>query len=333
MRNGFEKPWCVSIELTQGCNRRCLHCGIHSLYRKKEDVSCQYMSVETAEIIAEQLASWIEKFRISFALHGEPLLNERAPEIINVFREKLPKADLVMISNGDVLRPGGLFVPQRINGLFESGLNVLALDYYGEQEKYSSFKDDLRKAADGGIDLFDLYADKRVPWHYKNPNKTKEIVVLDYAIRNDYRIDRSLDNQGGNSNPSLLGKVSPMQKDSFVQGRCSQPFRDMAVAYDGTMIGCCLDWRREMVFGNVSNGHLKDFWNGRQINLFRKMLWQRERLLAPCVNCNYKSRKVGLLPDPMPGIPYISDDVFSELFAMQKANSVYANKYAYKKWD
>ena len=97
------KPWSVHVELSEGCNRRCKFCGIHSLYREGF-IPYKFMSVETAKNIAKSLNTWLDKCRIEFAMQGEPLLNPNSTKIFNAFRTHFPKAQILLTSNIDMIR-------------------------------------------------------------------------------------------------------------------------------------------------------------------------------------------------------------------------------------
>lgn len=118
-------PYCVQIELTEGCNLRCPFCGLNGIRGKDNDY--KYMTLETAMAIASDMSEFMWNSRIEFAMHGEPTMNPYLFEIIKTFRKMLPNSYLLMESNG-----GGLLRdPVRlIEKLFRSGLTTLALDEY-----------------------------------------------------------------------------------------------------------------------------------------------------------------------------------------------------------
>ena len=119
-----EPPFCVQVELVEGCNLRCGFCGLNGI-RGKENVY-KFMTVELATHLAEAIRDtegWNP--RIEFAMHGEPSMNPAMIPILDTFREHLPKAHLMMTTNG----AGFLRDPARIDAVLRS-LNVLAMDWY-----------------------------------------------------------------------------------------------------------------------------------------------------------------------------------------------------------
>jgi hypothetical protein len=104
------------------------------------------MTIETAYEISKNLNEWLPGIRIEFALQGEPLLNRKAPLILQKFREEFNTCQLQLTSNMDPLRKGQKdFSTQKISELFKNGLNILVADYYGEtfDLSYGEFLDAL----------------------------------------------------------------------------------------------------------------------------------------------------------------------------------------------
>jgi len=289
-------PWSVHIELTEGCNRRCKFCGIHSLYREKEDMIYKYMTVDTAKNMAIDLNQWLGKVRIEFAMQGEPLLNPNAFKIFNLFRTFFPKAQLMVTSNMDPVRHGKKFNHDLIKKLFVSGINLVLADYYLPNSiSYDEFYVGLKNNS-LGVEVSDYFKDKPQVWMYQSPTMQK-IVVMDNTENRDWK--RSMNNQAGNLDPKFV------ESEGFKIGklphnkRCHHPFREMAIKYDGSVAICCMDWQREGLIGQFPEQHYKQIWESQQMNWVRKMLIEGRRdLLSPCDRCNYHANKVGLCKDP-----------------------------------
>ena len=93
-------PYCIQIELTEGCNLQCPFCGIQGI-REAGNSSPPYkwLTVDNADLIAQQIAQSGGNPRIEMAMHGEPTMNPNYSEIVQVFRNRLPKTHLLMTSN------------------------------------------------------------------------------------------------------------------------------------------------------------------------------------------------------------------------------------------
>lgn len=104
------RPWVIQPELVTGCSMKwgsgkgglCHFCGLNAIRSGPGDY--QYMSIELATRIAEQIAAFCPKARVEFAMRGEPLIHPEAVQIIGMFRQFLPTTSLMLTTNGDTLR-------------------------------------------------------------------------------------------------------------------------------------------------------------------------------------------------------------------------------------
>jgi MoaA/NifB/PqqE/SkfB family radical SAM enzyme len=327
----YPAPSLIQLEMTEGCNRRCSFCGIHSLYRNKMDIRYKFVTVETAYKISKDLNDWLPKIRIECALEGEPLLNKNASLILQAFREEFNKCQLQVTSNMDSLKKGKKeFNDKKIDELFKSGLNILVADYYGESfdMSYNEFFEGLNKASNG-LPVYDYYEDKVNPWTYHG-NDISMIIVIDNTHERDEQ--RLLNNQAGNIDPELV-RINNLQTD--IQNlpklaKCQQPFLEMFIKHDGAVPFCCMDWNREHIIGKFpEDGKYKEIWNKYHFNLIRKLLYEQRRdLLTPCNRCNYKGHKLDSLKDPFNDINLDLKYISNIVKKMQIENLKYANKYA-----
>lgn len=290
-------PFCVQVELTEGCNLYCDFCGLQGI-RTKTDKTFKFMSISTAETLAEQMREHKWNSRIEFAMHGEPTLNPNYIKIISVFRYHLPKAQLMMTSNGGgLLRPPG--VVKSLAELFDAGLNVFAFDAY----EYVKIKDkidaelwenDERRAwPDRLWELpFDVHRypdEKDFSPHNRYPKGTRKFIRvqdISVAAKGTHSV---LNNHCGNGSAPLKRSIT---------ARCAKPFRELAVRYNGNVAICCNDWRGIYKCGNVVSDGLLDVWHSPAMEAARKFLIKGARKeLSPCDVCDAKSYRVGLLPD------------------------------------
>lgn len=280
-----EAPFTIQIELAEGCNVKvprsdgtkglCEHCGLNGIRDGVGDY--KFMTVETAERVAAQIASAKWNSQLLFAMHGEPSMNPNMLEIIAVFRKHLPKAYMVMLSNG-----GGFIKEGRINGIFKAGLNVLALDDYegaGLVERIP--------LADCSYPVKHYPSDKDANPHHRTK---KQFLVLIDDIKSATKGNHSvLNNHAGAGLPpnrSQWGK------------RCAKPFRELGVRWDGTISGCCVMWRNEVESGNINDRDIVDIWNNEIFTAMRRILIVGARKeIAGCRGCDHPSYRVGLLPD------------------------------------
>lgn len=292
-------PYAVQIELTEGCNLRCGFCGLSGI--RGDDNDFRFMDQPTAHAIASGMAKHKWNSRVEFAMHGEPTMNPEITEIISIFREWLPKAKLMITSNG-----GGLAAdaPARISALFSAGLDTLALDQYQGISLVPKIREQIYKACGvptgGGVytldrfghpDGFDIHvheypADKEGNPHQRK--KTKRLVFIAPIDVSTTGTHATLNNHAGSGAP----------KDYSADGkRCAKPFRELSVRWDGKVAVCCNDWRGEYVIGSILDMSLDDLWNHIRFRAIRRLLYHGIRDTGPCHGCNAVSYRPGLLPD------------------------------------
>lgn len=283
-----EPPFAIQIELTEGCNLYCDFCGLQGI-RTASEKNFKFMTVDTARKIATAIAEAGWNSRIEFAMHGEPTLNKDRVEIVRLFREALPRRQLMMTSNGGGLLSGG--VVRSLTDLFDAGLNVFAFDAY----EYVNIKDKVAaQLLDNSATLtFDVhhYPDEPEfsPHNRYHHSARKFIRVQDISAA--YKgTHASLNNHCGAGAPGLAAPL---------KARCAKPFRELSIRWNGDIAICCNDWRGVYKCGNVVKAkRLDDIWNGAEFASARKYLVRGDRgALKPCDVCDAKSYRVGLLPD------------------------------------
>lgn len=294
-----DPPFAVQVEFSEGCNLYCDFCGLQGIRDIKEK-NFKFMTLETARELAAQIAELEWNPRIEFAMHGEPTMNPDFIQLVKEFRERLPRQQLMMTSNGGgLLRPPGIVA--NLAALFDAGLNVFAFDAY----EYVKIKDKVDAA------LFDSPNDdtpmqvpgpKALPFeihrypddithspHNRYGQKARLFIrVKDISVA-EAGTHSSLNNHCGAGSPPLKQPL---------QARCAKPFRELSVRWNGDVAICCNDWRGIYKCGNVVRDGLHNVWHGVQFDAARKILMQGARRdLSPCNVCDAKSHRVGLLPD------------------------------------
>lgn len=280
------QPWCVQIELTEGCNRICGFCGINGIRSKAGNF--KYMTVHTAERLTAQMRELCPQGRVEFAMHGEPLQNPKHGRILAMFRAALPKAQLMVTTNGRVLMKK---MQERLERLFATGINFVVLDtYYPERDALHA-----EAATLEGFRVHDFY-DELAPqgWspYSHHHGKANRMVVLmdDLGVRTGERGSRVIHNHAG-SNPQLAPVPEPLAKT------CTKPFRELSVTWNGEVRLCCEDWIGRYVAGNIHTTSLGDIWTGDAFEAARAKLQSKQRDFGACRACDANSgMRAGLLP-------------------------------------
>lgn len=287
MKYKQDAPFCVQVELSEGCNLRCAFCGINGI--RGAERTYKFMTVNTAQVIAREMARHGWTARIEFAMHGEPTMNPQAAEIVAVFRRHLPKASLLMLSNG-----GGLVddPARKIEGLFAAGLNSLGLDEYQNVKLVPKIVEKLM----GATTLpptwdFYTYPDNPLgnPHARQAPSKRRLIHIrpIDISSSGTHATLNNHAGSGAAKNDSAMGKP------------CAKPFRELSFRWDGATAVCCNDWRGELPTGSIHVEGLIGIWHGPIMEAARRKLVLGQRDFGPCQGCDALSYRVGLLPDKL----------------------------------
>lgn len=278
-----DAPFTIQIDLTLGCNIRvprpdgtvglCWACGLNAIREGTGDY--KFMTMETAERLAQQIKKSGWTSQLLFAGHGEPSMNPQMFDIIAVFRKHLPKQYMVMLSNG-----AGFVKEGNVKKIFDAGLTTLALEDY-----------------EGGLMAKVKLPEGMAPLYYPsnkegNPHqrsKKQRLVVMDDLVTTT---------QGTHNKASLNNHTGCGLPPRTVQARCAKPFREVSVKWDGCVSLCCVDWRRVTEFGNVNDTPLEDIWQNELFAASRRILIKGDRKkIKLCSGCDHPSHRVGLLPD------------------------------------
>lgn len=286
-----EAPFAVQIEPVEGCNLRCTFCGLNGIRGK--DNNFKFMSLTTAQVVAQGIAQAGWNCRLEFAMHGEPTQHPDLPGLVAVFRQHLPKAYMLLECNGSglVKDPVG-----RLQALYQAGMDTVAVDEYEQAKWAQQIRTKLGAAAMPdrtsemrfmvGEDV-DYYEYPREP--NGNPHRRHHrrrlvfIAPINTAVEGTHS---TLNNHAGAGAPPKA-----------LQARCAKPFRELSVRWDGNVAVCCNDWRGEYPVGNVTQG-VEAVWNSPAMQAARVYLYHGQRSgLHPCNKCDATSYRVGLLPD------------------------------------
>lgn len=273
-----DAPFSIQIEFTEGCNLMCEFCGIHGI---RMGYGCyRFMTPNTLENIAIQIADAGWNSRIELAMHGEPTLNKNHIEYIKVLRRYLPKNQIMMTTNG-----ANVDVP----ALFDAGLNILAVDAYREVlGKVMAIHEQTELA--------------HIAW-YEYPKQPEGNPHKRYKPRTQFVTFMEDPRDAGIGTHSKLKNHCGCADEldmAHVNKRCARPFRELAIRWDGSVALCCDDFRGVYKCGNVLDYvNIEDLWNNDQFEAARSMLYHRQRNFKPCLGCNAISHRVGCLPDKL----------------------------------
>lgn len=271
MKNYY--PFCVQIELVQGCNRDCEFCGTRGLEKKVHMADATTIS-HTVSLLKE----FEYKGRILLAMHGEPTLHPYVAECVQIIRRALPKAYIAMFTNGLMI----LKKPELLDRILHAGLDMVMFDEYTD----SRIEKQVRKLPTAKMCQIEVL---KPGIHIFERSKTKRILIAPPIDGKYEMISRKLNNHAG---AGMRPTKEPLERV------CAEVFRDFAVRWDGNIAICCNDFRGEYPVTNINDCKtFEEAYYHPRLEAARRRLMQKDRAFKPCNKCNAIPIRPGLLPD------------------------------------
>ncbi len=289
-------PYKISIDVANACNFKCNFCfhGIDDKELKRSSFIPGVMDYELFEIIIRQIKEFPEKIKcIGLAGIGEPLLNRRLPDMIQLTNEYDVADKVVVTTNGSLLKQN------LTDSLVNAGLDeiIISIEALNDNKYYDTT---LAK-----VNFEELV--HNIDYLYENKGKCKVFIkILDIAfdeLNDENRFHEIFD---GISDMAYVEKVIPQfkpvdydalgldyertiyDKELLPIEVCSMIFYAMQIATSGNVCPCCVDYNETEVFGNVKTDNLYDIWNSKRFNAFREThLNNRRSCIELCNSCEY----------------------------------------------
>ena len=214
----------VTLETITECNLRCSYCP-NSIYDRGLKKNSKKIEIGLFHAVIDELAEMNWSGRIQPQGYGEPLLDDRLPQLIKYARNKLPKAPIVIFSNGI----------------------LLSLDKY-------------RELVEAGVTEFHVTQQVKTE---SIPANIYEIINYRKASPHRNVLFRYVTNTTDNRwNRAGIIKISDDENMEF-RTRCLMPSQEIYITYDGNIMFCCQDYLQTCSVSvyNVKNEKLMSIWN------------------------------------------------------------------------
>lgn len=261
------------------------------IYTKDKDIIPMMMDWDVFALAANSLKDFSQPIKkVLFSSIGEPLLNEKLPNMIHYVKEIGVAAYCEVVTNASLL------THDLSEHLVNSGLDRLCVSIQGvSSQKYKEVSDidlDYDKLVNE-LRYFYQYSNGRCNVHiktvdialddgdedvfYKTFSEISDTINIDNVVEAFQDVDYSkiiLD-----SNMGLYGD----RKNNRVV--CPSVFYTMYVLPNGDVTTCC-DAPYPLILGNVKENSIIDMWNGSKRRNFLKMQLEGRRMLHPiCKKC------------------------------------------------
>ena len=209
----------LEFNIFGACNRSCSFCPVSDSSFFKN----VYKGIDLAlyEKVISELRDISYSGDILYSAFSEPLLNKEVFDLIKITKRYLSSVNVEIVSNGDVI----LKNKEILNKLFDYGLDVLSISIYDGPKEYDEFK---------SIIIENKLDDGRV--------------ILRRRFKQDGNYGLTISNRAGliDSNKFRAKNEDKVEIDSLpLKKACYYPFYQMVVDYDGDVLMCSHDWKKE----------------------------------------------------------------------------------------
>ena len=258
---GNTLPLPTEIEISESgtCNRSCSFCprSDPSFEDKKE-----FINDNLHEKLCIELKELNYKGTIRYSGFVEPMLDKNIYNLIKMVKNNLPNSNIEMVTNGDPLNLN------RLNKLFQHGLNRILISAYDDKETAEK----LEKLCDDANLTKDQYI---VRHRYYSENK-------DFGI--------TLSNRSGlmkNAEFKIPELEEPLKNPCFI------PSYTFFLDYQGDVLMCPHDWGKKIILINLNKEKLLDIWFNKKSMKIRKLLNNSNRDFKPCNVCDVDGTFMG----------------------------------------
>jgi len=234
----------VDIDTITYCQLRCKFCP-NSKYERGLLKNKKIMDINLFKKIINELAEINYKGIIRPFFYGDPLTDERMPDLIKYVKKKLPKSKVYLNTNGVAL------TIKLYKQLYDAGIDYLMISQYTNEMLPN-------------IKILFNYLKTRP----KKENKTK------YRIFNEKTI--AISNRCGEI--EIKNKVD--RPFCAYPGHY-----DLNIDYEGNVILCCNDYHSSVKFGNIKNEKIIDIWKKPHFYKLRKEVRTGTYKLPICRKC------------------------------------------------
>ena len=242
-------PVYIAIETINRCNGVCAFCPANKYAEKRP-----FAKMEDAlfDKILEEISGWPD-WRGVFSLYvnNEPFIDPRMPELLIRSRRALPKARMLLFTNGSLLTP-------EIMEVIADNVDVCIINNYSEKYR--------------------LNPSVREAYEYvkQNPERFSHV---DITIQKRYSKE-VLTSRAGNA-------PNKPQSTTTVSAPCLIPYTDLTI-YPGGQVGlCCSDVLETQDFGSCAEKTLLEIYNGEKMKAVRRAMAKGRAAIPICRDCDF----------------------------------------------
>lgn len=261
-------PKYIMIQTSSVCNAACSFCPYPET---KHLVPQGVMSEELFAKVTDECKNYPHIERIMPYLMNEPLTDKQIANRINIIKNNNPKAWVHFLSNAALLDA------KMTDKILDSELDQICFSVYGiNPDAYGKVMGlDFNKVLNN-ILHFKKEADKR-----GKPNHYVMITFFKWDFLGEKEAAEAISfwqKQGITEISVFDGPISRAGNVEKIQGPIKEKVcgcnsiwtEDMVhILYNGDVVLCCMDWKRETVVGNVLDDSIYDIWHSEKYRQLR----------------------------------------------------------------
>ncbi|MBQ6886184.1 MAG: SPASM domain-containing protein [Lachnospiraceae bacterium] len=235
----------VEIETLNRCNGVCPFCPVNANEKQRPYAK---MTDELFKKIIDELSEIEYAGILSLYSNNEPFLDERIIEFHKYAREKVPKAEIVIFTNGSLLTVDKL-------------IEILP---YLDRMVIDNYNDDIELNANL-VEVHD-YVSKH--------KEASEKVFIDVRKQNEVRFSRG-------------GQAPNKKKVKAIPVKCVLLFQQLIIRPDGKVSLCCNDALGKYTLGDCNEQGLLEIWHSEEYKKVRESMKKNGRKqLMLCNACD-----------------------------------------------
>ena len=230
--------------------------------------------------------------RVVFHLFGEPLLHPKIGEMIKMAKDHGLKTSLHTNAS--------LLTEEKSVQILDSGLDILVFSFNGGEQRDDYERISQVGAYDKVIQNIRTFLKLKKVRRQKNPRAGFEVIKLfkpghKFAVEEKFkRLFPDLPSKafGGGWAHHWAGDFKETIKigytyPNFTYAPCQHLWNELAICWDGTVIGCCNDVFRTFVLGDAKRESIERIWQCEKMYYLRQKLIDGEyKDLELCKNCD-----------------------------------------------
>lgn len=291
----LNEPLIVAVEVSDLCNFNCAFCpnGNNKLL-KNTSRKLGFMEMDIFKKIIDDISQFDNKLKdLRLYGNGEPLLNPYFPDMVKYAKD-------ANISNRVKVSTNASKLNRELSlKIIEAGLDRIEISIEGfsseEYKKFSKIE----------LNFDELY--ENIKFFYKNKKQCEVFIkVCDSNPTEEYKnkfremfenfadiinIEHVSDAWNGyyneelNYSSHLSGDKLQANLNKMV---CPIILYTAHISSKGELISCFGDFKKNIIFSDLTKNNLKDAWNSKELIDFQKMHLRKERKHHPiCKECNY----------------------------------------------